>query len=142
MSADKIREIAREVAHVNPSCIISYRGAVTHAYGVETERAIQMLAAITGNIDNPGGRLKAVGAHWKYPKGPSDKPTARKLKILDGFEGQVAIPTHHVSHQVLPMIKEGSAGRPEIYMWYCYQPVYSNGECQENIDILKDESLL
>ena len=142
VSADKIREIAREVAHVKPSCIISYRGAVTHAYGVETERAIQMLAAITGNIDNPGGRLKAVGASWKYPKGPSDKPTARKLKVLDGFEGQVALPTHHVSHQTLEVIKEGSAGRPDIYMWYCYQPVYSNGDCQANIDILKDETIM
>jgi anaerobic selenocysteine-containing dehydrogenase len=27
-------------------------------------------------------------------------------------------------------------------MWYCYTPVYANGECQENIDILKDESLI
>jgi anaerobic selenocysteine-containing dehydrogenase len=27
-------------------------------------------------------------------------------------------------------------------MWYCYQPVYSNGDCQANIDTLKDESIL
>jgi anaerobic selenocysteine-containing dehydrogenase len=27
-------------------------------------------------------------------------------------------------------------------MWYCYTPVYSHGENQENIDILKDESLI
>jgi anaerobic selenocysteine-containing dehydrogenase len=40
------------------------------------------------------------------------------------------------------MIKDGKAGRPEVYMWYCYTPVYANGECQENIDILKDESLI
>ena len=72
--AQKIRDLAREVALGRPSCIISYRGAVTHAYGVETERAIQMLAAITGNVDNPGGRCKAVGAKWKYPKGPKRKP--------------------------------------------------------------------
>jgi anaerobic selenocysteine-containing dehydrogenase len=40
------------------------------------------------------------------------------------------------------MIKDGKAGRPEIYMWYCYTPVYSHGEVQENIDVLKDESLI
>ena len=40
------------------------------------------------------------------------------------------------------MIKDGKAGRPEVYMWYCYTPVYANGEIQENIDILKDESLI
>ncbi len=142
VSADKIREIAREVATNKPACIISYRGAVAHHHGADTERAVQMLASITGNIDNPGGRCKAVGASWKYPKGPKDKPKSRKLKILDGLKGAAKMPTHHVSHQVLKMIKDGSAGRPDIYMWYCYTPVYANGEVQENIDILKDEELI
>ncbi len=140
--AEKIRVIAREFATARPASVISYRGAVAHYNGNEAERAIQMLAAITGNVDRPGGRCKAVGAKWKYPKGPKNKPKARKLDILDGFKGQAALPTHHVSHQVLKMIKDGRAGRPEIYMWYCYQPVYSNGECRENIEVLKDESLI
>jgi anaerobic selenocysteine-containing dehydrogenase len=132
--AGKIVEIAREVAMVKPACILSYRGAV--------ERAVQMLAAITGNIDNPGGRCKAVGASWKYPKGPKDKPKARKLKIIDGLPGAAKLPTHHVSHQVLKMIKDGEHGRPDVYLSYCYTAVYANGDVQENIDILKDESLI
>jgi len=140
--ADKIRTIAREVATTKPACIISYRGAVAHHHGADTERAIQMLASITGNVDNPGGRCKAVGAKWKYPKGPKNKPKSRKLKIVDGLPGAAKLPTHHVNHQVLKMIKDGRAGRPEIYMWYCYTPVYANGEVQENIDILKDEKLI
>jgi thiosulfate reductase / polysulfide reductase chain A len=140
--AEKISAIAREFATTKPACLISYRGAVAHYYGPEAERAIQMLAAITGNIDNPGGRCKAVGAKWKYPKGPKKKPKARKLNILDGFPGQVALPTHHVSHQVLNMIRDGSAGRPEVYMWYCYQPVYCNGDCAANEAVLKDETLI
>lgn len=40
------------------------------------------------------------------------------------------------------MIKDGSHGRPDIYYWYCYNPVYVNGECQENIDVLSDEKLM
>ena len=40
------------------------------------------------------------------------------------------------------MIKDGKAGRPDVYMWYCYTPVYANGNVQENIDIMKDESLI
>ena len=140
--AEKISSIAREFATTKPACLISYRGAVAHYHSPEAERAIQMLAAITGNIDNPGGRCKAVGAKWKYPKGPKKKPKARKLKILDGAPGQVALPTHHVSHQVLNMIRDGSAGRPEVYMWYCYQPVYSNGDCAANEAVLKDETLI
>jgi anaerobic selenocysteine-containing dehydrogenase len=103
---------------------------------------MQMLAAITGNVDNPGGRCKAVGPKWKYPKGPKDKPKSKKLKIVDGFKGESKLPTHHVSHKVLEMIRDGSAGRPDVYMWYCYQPVYSNGDCKTNIEVLKDESLI
>jgi anaerobic selenocysteine-containing dehydrogenase len=140
--AAKISEIAVEFATVKPACLISYRGAVAHYNGNDSERAIQMLAAITGNIDNPGGRCKAVGAGWKYPKGPKKKPKSKKLKIVDGFPGQAKLPTHHMSHHVLKMIKDGSAGRPEIYMWYCYAPVYSNGDVKENIEVLKDESLI
>jgi anaerobic selenocysteine-containing dehydrogenase len=142
VDAGTIRRIAREFATTKPACVISYRGAVAHYYGPETERAVQTLAAITGNVDNPGGRCRAVGAKWKYPKGPKDKPKAKKLKILDGFKGDIALPTHHANHQVLEMIKEGSAGRPEVYMWYCYQPVYSNGDCKTNEAVLKDEKLI
>ncbi|HEA67570.1 MAG TPA: DMSO reductase [Desulfobacterales bacterium] len=140
--AAKIKAIALEFAKTKPACVISYRGAVAHYNGTENERAIQMLGAITGNIDNPGGRCQGVSAKWKYPKGPKNKPKSKKLKILDGFKGDAAYPTHHASHQVLKMIKDGTAGRPEVYMWYCYTPVYANGECQENIDILKDETLM
>ncbi len=116
--AEKIRSVAREFALAQPGCLISYRGAVAHYRGSETERAMQMLAAITGNIDNPGGRCKAVGAKWKYPKGPKNKPKSKKLKILDGFKGESVLPIHHVSHKVFEVIKDGSAGRPDVYLWY------------------------
>ena len=139
--ADKIADIAREFAAARPACVISYRGAIAHYNGNETERAIQMLAAITGNIDNPGGRCKAVGATWDYPK-PKKTPEPRKLDLNDGFPGQVAFPTHQVSHQVFERIRDGSAGRPEVYLWYTYSPVYANGDCRTNSEILKDESLL
>lgn len=142
VSAAKIKVLAIEFATHKPACVVSYRGPIAHYNGTETERAIQMLAAITGNVDNPGGRCRAVGAHWEYPRGPDDMPPVKKLDILDGFPGQTAFPTHHVSHQVLKMIKDGRAGRPDIYMWYCYSPVYANGEVAENMEILKDESLI
>ncbi|MFQ5589494.1 MAG: molybdopterin-dependent oxidoreductase [Nitrospiria bacterium] len=142
VAASKIRSLAREFATTKPAVVISYRGAVAHYNGNDTERAIQMLAAITGNIDNPGGQCRVVGAKWRYPYGPAKKPKAKKLKVVDGFPGEIALPTHHVSHQVLKMIKDGRGGRPDIYMWYCYQPVYSNADVEENIAVLKDERLI
>jgi hypothetical protein len=72
VAAATIRRIAIEFTLGRPSCVISYRWA------------------ITGNKDTPGTRLKAVGPHWASPKGPKEKPKARKLGILDGFDGQVA----------------------------------------------------
>ena len=139
--AAKIKSIALEFAKAKPAVAVSYRGAVAHYNGNDTERAIQMLAAITGNIDNPGGRVRPASTKWKGPKGPK-KAKAKKLKITAGFKGSAAYPSHGQNHQVLKMIKDGKAGRPDIYMWYCYTPVYANGECQENIDIMKDESLM
>ncbi len=142
VSAELIRDIAVEFATARPACVISSRGASAQYNGVETERAIQMLAAITGNIDNPGGRCLGTSPHWNYPTGPKDKPDPRRLEILDGFEATAALPIHGVGHQVLRMIKDGRAGRPEVYLWYNYNPVFSNGNIQENLDILMDESLI
>lgn len=138
----KIASIARDFAKNHPAVVISYRGAVAHYNGNDTERAIQMLAAITGNIDVPGGRCHAVGPKWRYPHGAEHVPKARKLDILDGFKGVVPFPNHHISHQVFDVIADGSQGRPDIYMWYCYQPVYSNPQTGKNIEVLKDESLI
>ena len=142
VSAELIRDIAVEFATARPACVISSRGASAQYNGVETERAIQMLAAITGNIDNPGGRCLGVVPNWNTPTGPEDKPEPRRLEILDGFEATAVLPIHGVGHQVLRMIKDGRAGRPEVYLWYNYNPAFSNGNIQENIDILKDESLI
>ena len=141
--AEKIRTIALAYGRTRPSVCISYRGAVMHYNGVQTERAIFMLEAMAGNIDRPGGRCRAVGASWKFtlPK-PKTPAKVGKLKDLDDGDPRYAYPTHHACHQVLSRIKEGNRGRPDIYMIYCYNPVYVNGDCQANIDVLKDEELV
>ena len=137
--AAKIEQIAVEFANAKPAVLATYRGAVAHYNGVQAERAKFTLEAICGYLNEPGGTNQAVGPKWHYPKA---KGHTEKLKLMDGFPGTVAYPTHHVNHQVLKMIKDGRNGRPEIYMIYCYNPVYVNGECAENIEILKDESLI
>ena len=142
VDAGKISDIAVEFASTGPACVISSRGANAHNNGVETERAIQMLAAITGNIDCPGGRCLGVAPQWNYPAGPENKPAPRKLDILYGVDEQVAIPVHGVGREVLRMIEAGTGGRPEVYLWYHYNPVFSNGNIRKSIEILKDESLI
>lgn len=142
--AADIRRIAVEFAKAKPGVAASYRGAIAHYNGIENERAIKMLDAICGNIDVPGGTCHGVGAKWKNSY-PVPSGNQNKLKILDGgvSEGETyAYPSHHASHQVLRMIKDGSHGRPEIYMVYCHNPAYVNGACAENVEILKDEKLI
>jgi len=142
VSARQIADIAVQFATTKPACVISGRGVSGHHNGVEAERAIQMLAAITGNIDNPGGRCLGVLPQWQYPTGLKVKPQSKRLEIVDGVARQVALPIYSVGNQVLPMVKDGQAGRPEVYLWYNYNPALSNGNIQQNLDILADQSLL
>ncbi len=141
VAAQQIQDIAREFATTNQACVISSRGVAAHYNGVETERAIQMLCAITGNIDNPGGRCQAVVPQWVYPTGPENKPEAKKLAFIDDMGDTAVLPEFGAGHRVLSRIKAGGE-RPGVYMWYHHNPAYANANTQENIDILKDESLL
>lgn len=139
--ADKIRAIARGFAKAKSACLITYRGTVMHYHGADQERAAMLLAAITNNLDTKGGRVMGVGASWKHP---ASKPAAvhKGLHVKDGFPGEAAYPTHHVSHQVLPLIKDGQAGRPKVYWWSCYNPGFINGNNKELQGILQDESII
>jgi anaerobic selenocysteine-containing dehydrogenase len=139
--ADAIREIARGFAKAKSACLVSYRGAVMHYHGADSERAMMLLAAITNNLDRAGGRVMGVGASWNHPKSKPAK-VSKSLHIKDGFPGEAAYPTHHVSHRVFDMIKDGHAGRPQVYWWSCYNPTYINGNNNEVTEIFKDEKLM
>jgi anaerobic selenocysteine-containing dehydrogenase len=142
--AAQIERLAVEFATAKSACLVTYRGAVAHYNGNEAERAAFMLASLTGNVDNPGGRTKAVGASVKYPHIPesSKYAKAKGLKIGKGHPDKghpqhASFPSHGMCQAVLKMIKDGSAGVPDVYMTYCYNPVYVNGEFAENQEILK-----
>jgi anaerobic selenocysteine-containing dehydrogenase len=140
--AADIERIAREFAAAKPGTVVSYRGIATHYNGVENERAAKMLDAICGYIDVPGGTCPAVGAKWKnsYAK-PKAHP--KKLKNVYAPKGAYHMATHKSCHQVLRTISNiKPEERPEVYMIYCYNPAYVNGDCQNNIDVLKDESII
>lgn len=141
LAAD-IERIAKEFAAAKPGTLVSYRGTACHYNGVENERICKMLDAICGHIDVPGGTCPAVGAKWKNSyKAPKTK--TKKLKHVFAPKDAYAFATHKSCHQVLGCIKDiAEAERPEVYMVFCYNPVYVNGNCQDNIDVLKDESLI
>ncbi len=139
--AAQITAIARRFAATKPACVISSRGAGAHYNGVETERAIQMLAAITGNIDNKGGRCQAVTPQWRFPSGPEITRRAGKMAFIDNTTASSALPLSGSGYPLLKRIKQ-SGDQPEIYMWYHHNPAYAYADTQATVDILKDETLL
>ncbi|MBT5309169.1 MAG: molybdopterin-dependent oxidoreductase [Rhodospirillaceae bacterium] len=138
--ASKIKEIARGFAKAKSACLVTYRGTVMHYHGADQERAAMLLAAITNNLDTAGGRVMGVGGSWNAP---SSKPAkvSKGLHIKDGFPGEAAYPTHHVSQSIIPMIIDGSHGRPSVYWWSCYNPTYINGNNKEAAKAFQDETI-
>lgn len=134
--ADWLEQIAIEYGNAKSGACTSFRGAFMHFNGVQTQRAIYMLDVIAGNI-GPEVR-KTKRGQWNYPFPRPERPKA-KLPIFNGDDGQFAVPDGSISHQILTQIKKGR-GTPELYIVYCHNPVYANGNCKENIEIYKDTS--
>jgi anaerobic selenocysteine-containing dehydrogenase len=136
--AKKIRSIALEYANAKQKVCTSFRGAFMHYNGVQTQRAIYLLKSISGTVATSG--FSNARPRWDYPFPPPEpKEDSKSLDIFDGEEGKYAKPDWGVSHQTAHMIDIGPE-RPEIYLIYCHNPVYSNGECKDNVRIYKDES--
>ncbi len=139
VAAARIEAIATAFANTRPACIVSHRGASAHNNGVDTERAIQMLAALTGNIDVKGGRCQGVLPQWVTPKVTPEAP-AKRLAILDGPAGAAALPFDGVGHLALGAAKEGNG--PAVLMWIGHNAAYANGNTAETTALLKNEKVL
>jgi thiosulfate reductase/polysulfide reductase chain A len=149
VAAADIIAIAEDYANNSPgSVIMTYRGAVMHFNGTNTERVAQMLEGMCGNIDTQGGRVHGVGAGWDYhdtyptPSAPADEG---KLS-LENKSAYVAA-SHGANHQTLETIKaetdaNGNVSPIACYMVYCYTPAYANGNMQESINILKSKTYI
>lgn len=137
--AARIEAVATTFATTRPACVVSHRGASAHYNGVDTERAIQMLAALTGNIDVRGGRCPGVLPQWVTPRVTPEAP-AKRLAILDGPAGAAALPFDGVGHLALRAAKE--QGGPAVLMWIGHNAAYANGNTAETVALLKDEKIL
>ncbi len=57
ISADLVRQVARDYARTKPAGIFTGNGLEHHSCGVQTMRLLAILKAVTGNLDVPGGDL-------------------------------------------------------------------------------------
>ena len=55
--AEKIRELARYLGRIKPASYYSYNGLEQHTNAMQTNRALCILYALTGNLDSPGGNV-------------------------------------------------------------------------------------
>ncbi|MEW6697880.1 MAG: molybdopterin-containing oxidoreductase family protein [Bacillota bacterium] len=69
---EQIRQLAEIYGTVSPACILFGYGLQRYANGGQTVRAIDALAAITGNIGIAGGGANYAGGHWKGAFAPVD----------------------------------------------------------------------
>jgi anaerobic selenocysteine-containing dehydrogenase len=135
--ADKIRMIAREFGEIRPNLCTSSRGAFMHYNGVQTQRAIYLLRALSGALSVQGTRGPRPRWNYAFPFPQPDQPP-KSLNLFSGEEEKYLITDWGVSHQIVNMIDKGPE-RPDIYLVYCHNPVYSNGNCRDNARIYRDE---
>ncbi len=136
--ATDIRRIAREFATTRPATTISTGGVSKHGNGVQTERAVALLNAITGNIDVKGGYCLPRSFTFREPNPLPPAPRVRS-ELLHPSDFPTAL--FEVPPRVLPTIKERKA-KVGVYMTYQYNPLYSRAEGPFLEQILKDEELI
>ncbi|MEE9443499.1 MAG: molybdopterin-dependent oxidoreductase [candidate division Zixibacteria bacterium] len=134
--AKKIRTIATELGTIKPGLVTSKRGLFMHHNGVQAQRALHLLSALAGHISPKGTRGPRAGWDYAFPfPQPAEPP--RSLNLFSGEPGKYFFTDWGVSHKIVHMLDQG-LDRPEIYLVYCHNPVYSNGDCSHNIKVYKD----
>jgi anaerobic selenocysteine-containing dehydrogenase len=90
LSSEQIREIARLYATIKPAAIIDGNGLDMHREVFDTTRAIAMLRALTGNLDQPGGDVlpqpipaRNIQLKERLPKG--SVPITRDYRLFNTF---------------------------------------------------------
>jgi anaerobic selenocysteine-containing dehydrogenase len=118
IKADDITRIAREFASVKPATTLSGGGVVKHLNGVQNERCVALLNAITANIDTPGGYCL---------------PRTHGLE-----EGDIPAFASVPAQRALTLIKEGRVSC-KLYFSYKSNPAYSNPDKKLVEEVLVNE---
>ena len=138
VSAADIRRIAIEFASTKPATTLSSGGSNKHANGVENERSILLLNALTGNVDVRGGlcfpRMESL--EDPFPRPPT---VASRSPLMNPKE--FPLTRGGYSQFVLPMLGDGR--QPiQVFMTYKANPVYTQPDGRASEKILKDEKLI
>lgn len=134
--ASRIRSIALEFGTTRPGMCIGGRGLFMHYNGIHSQRALLMLRAISGNVARVGARQPRPRWNYAFPF-PQPEQQPKSLNVLVGDKDAFLFTGYKVSHKIIDMVDKGP-DRPDLYLVYCHNPVYSNGECGRNMRVYKD----
>lgn len=136
LPAATLRRIAMEFAHSRPATTISGTGVSMHYNGVQNERAVALLNAITGNVEVRGGYCLPRTYSLTEPEPvPPPVPGFSELARSRNFP---FLP-HAPVHGVLASIND-SAVRVGVLMIYMHNPAYSNPDTALAEAVLRDEN--
>jgi len=117
--AGKIRELSRAYATTSPAVIKDGNGFDMHPNSVQTARVLAMLAAVTGNVDNPGGNV-----FFPSPK-LSPYPTVRAEEKWLGADRYPLYPEAPFP-SVVDALLTGEPYQPRAMIVYHANPVVVN----------------
>ncbi len=131
-----IERIAHEFATTKPAVADSLRGVAAHENGLAASRAVLMLNALVGNIDEKGGlcfsTAKGLSAVDPVPAVPSqqkiDLTGTERFPLADSAQ-----------QQILPSIGAGEPYPIDTIIFYHSSPAYSMPEPEKQIEVIKDE---
>ncbi len=131
VKASDIVRIAQEFASAKPATTLSGGGVIKHFNGVQNERCVALLNAITGNIDVRGGYC--LPRFYEFEE-PAPWP---EVETRDDRFASALIP----AQQAISQIKEGKANCG-VYLCHKSNPAYSNPNKNLAEEVLKNEDLV
>ncbi len=138
VSAADLRRIAIEFASTKPATTLSSGGLNKHKNGVENERCLLLLNALTGNVDIRGGFCLPRFISWEDPA-PQPPEVSAGTPLTKPKEFPLTRGGYF--QDILLKIREGR--QPvQVLMTYKANPVYSQPDCEANKKILQDEKLI
>lgn len=124
LNPSDIETVAVEFASQKPSLAMFGGGVTDHKNGIQNARCVSLLNWITGNLDTKGGLF--------YP------PSFSELES-DELAKQRSLLEHDPNPMSLSSILERNHPVDTYFAWKA-NPAYSNPECQETEEWLKDEA--
>lgn len=131
--ADDVQRIAREFATTKPATTISGGGVSEHENGVQNERCVALLNALTGNVDVKGGYCLPRTCSFREVLPAPPAPKGEDSPLGQGLPAE--------ANDLLVQIAEGRR-KVGVYMARLSNPVYSHADTKWVTKLLGNQDLI